>query len=260
MSTITISQGRKIKLKIKSLDKLSDIEESGGISVPYIGYVEVNFKIPEIPAYDEDALMMVMNDSRYGDMVPFAIGTKHIHSALEVITEKEWANLGESWRSVALPACEAKFSEMEHFNLDSVQGNVKVNKTTILPPLSTTFVKGRSKVREHHERVNVATEHSNNITNSNIADVRSYSFMKLGSNKVVVSVKNLTSKGIILKAGTVVGKVEAANAVPPMLAPKPENVNATSNTFPNTTSDTTIDSETETNDFKNTREVHNYTR
>ena len=32
--------------------------------------------------------------------------------------------------------------------------------------------------------VNVATEHSNNITNSNIAAVRSYSFMKPGSNKV----------------------------------------------------------------------------
>ena len=92
MSTITISQARKMKLKIKSLDYLLDIEGSGGISVLYIGYVEVNFKIPEIPAYDEDALMMVMNDSRYGDMVSFAIGTKHIHAALEVITEKEWAN------------------------------------------------------------------------------------------------------------------------------------------------------------------------
>ena len=68
MSTITISQARKMKHKIKSLDKLLDIEGSGGISVPYIGYVEVNLKIPEIPAYDEDALMMVMNDSRYGDV------------------------------------------------------------------------------------------------------------------------------------------------------------------------------------------------
>ena len=47
-----------------------------------------------------------------------------------------------------------------------------------------------------------------------------------------------------------VGKVEAANAVPPMLAPKSENENATSNTFPNTTSDTTISSETETKDSK----------
>ena len=218
-------------LKINSLDQFIDIEGSGGISVPYIGYVEVNLKIPEIKAYEEDVLMMVMNDSRYGDQVPFAFGTKHTHAALEVITKKEWAELGESWGCAALPAYGAKVSEMEHFNLNSVQGNVKVHKTTILPPLSTTFVKGRSKVKGHHKRINIATEHSNNITNSNIAAVRSYSFMKPRSNKVIVSVKNLTSKEIILKTGIVVGKVEAANAVPQMLAPKSENENATSNTF-----------------------------
>ena len=76
MSTITISQARKMKLKIQSLDKLLDIEGTGGISVPYIGYVEVNFKIPEIPANDEDALMMAMNDSKYGDMVPLLLEPK----------------------------------------------------------------------------------------------------------------------------------------------------------------------------------------
>ena len=255
MSTITFSQARKTKLKIESLDKLLDIEGGGGVSIPSIGYVEVSLKIPEIPAYDKDALMMVMNDSRHGDMVPFDIGTKHIHAALEVITEKYWAKLGQPWRSVALPASAAKFSEMEHFNLDSLQGDVKVHKTTILPPLSTTFFNGRSKVKGHHKIANVAPEHSNNVTNSNIAAVRSYSFMKPGSNKVVVSFKNLTSKDINLKAGTVVGKVKAANGVPPMLAKKLENVNVTSNTFPNTTSDTTIGSETETKDSK-TPEKH----
>ena len=93
--------------------------------------------------------MMVMNDSRYGDMVPFAIGTKHIHAALEVITEKEWGKLGESWRSLTLPAFAAKFSEMEYFNLNSVQGDVKVHKTTILPPLSTTFVKEQKQSKRN---------------------------------------------------------------------------------------------------------------
>ena len=40
---------------------------------------------------------------------------------------------------------------------------------------------------------------------------------------MVVSVKNLTSKEVILKAGTVIGKIEAANTVPPMLAPKSDH-------------------------------------
>ena len=46
--------------------------------------------------------------------------------------------------------------------------------------------------------------------------------MKPGSSKVVVGVRNLTSKEVVLKAGTVIGRIEAGNAIPPMLAPKSE--------------------------------------
>ena len=70
--------------------------------------------------------------------------------------------------------------------------------------------------------MNVTTEHSNKITKKNIATVRSYSFIKPSSNKVAVGVRNLTSKQVVLKAGTIIGKIEAANAIPPMLAPKQE--------------------------------------
>ena len=37
-----------------------------------------------------------------------------------------------------------------------------------------------------------------------------------------MGVRNLTSKQVVLKAGTIIGKIGAANAVPPMLAPKLE--------------------------------------
>ena len=115
-----------------------------------------------------------------------------------------------------------KKARMENFSLENVKGDVKVQKATTLPPFSTTFIKGRSNVKGHYKRINVATEHSDNIKNHNIATVRSYSFMKPGSSKVVVGVRNLTSKELVLKAGTVIGRIEAANAIPPMLAPKSE--------------------------------------
>ena len=87
MSTTTISQAKKMGLKIQNLESLLDIEGGGGIAIPYIGYVEVNLQIPESKNYNEDALMMVMNDSRYGKKkVPFAIGTIHIHTALKEMT------------------------------------------------------------------------------------------------------------------------------------------------------------------------------
>ena len=53
--------------------------------------------------------------------------------------------------------------------------------------------------------------------------VRSYSFIKPSSNKVAVGVRNLTSKQVVLKAGTIISRIEAANAVPPMLALKLED-------------------------------------
>ena len=202
------------------MDSLLDIEGGGGIAIPYIGYVEVNLQIPEIKNYNEDALLMVMNDSKYGHKVPFAIGTTHIHAALKVMTEEEWDNITFPWQSVALPACTSKASGMGDFSLNSMRGDVKVHKTTILPPFSTTFIKGRSSVKGHYKRINVATEHSDKVTNKNITAVRSYSFIKPNSNKVAVGVRNLTSKQVVLKTGTIIGKIEAANAVPPMLAPE----------------------------------------
>ena len=151
--------------------------------------------------------MMVMNDSRYGEKVPFAISTIHIHAGLEKMTKEEWKNMTQPWWSVALPAYTSKASGMEDFSLDNVGGDVKVHKTTIVPPLSTTFVKGRCSVKGHYKRVNVATEHSNKITNKNIVTVRSYSFLKPSSIKVAVGVRNLTSKQVVLKAGTIIGKI-----------------------------------------------------
>ena len=125
MSTITISQAKKMGLKIQSLENMLDIEGGGGIAIPYIGYVQVQLQIHEIKNYKENALMMVMNDSRYGEKVPFTIGTIHIHAALKKMTKEELKNMTQSRWSVALPAYASKTSGMEDFSLDNVGGDVK---------------------------------------------------------------------------------------------------------------------------------------
>ena len=55
MLTITISQAKKMGLKIQKLENMLDIEGGGGIAIPYIGYVEVQLQIPEIKNYKENA-------------------------------------------------------------------------------------------------------------------------------------------------------------------------------------------------------------
>ena len=49
-----------------------------GGDIPYMGYVEVNLKIPEIKAFNENVLMLVKEDITYAQHVPIQLGTLHI--------------------------------------------------------------------------------------------------------------------------------------------------------------------------------------
>ena len=48
ISTITIELIKQLGLKIHQLDRILKSETTGGGSIPYMGYVETNLKIPEI--------------------------------------------------------------------------------------------------------------------------------------------------------------------------------------------------------------------
>ena len=50
--------------------------------------------------------------------------------------------------------------------------------------------------------------------------VPSYTFLKPGSSRVEVMIKNITARPIVVKSGERIARVEPANAVPNMLAPK----------------------------------------
>ena len=43
---------KKLKLKPQQLQSILQIEGSGGLEVPYLGYVEDHLKIPKIKAFD----------------------------------------------------------------------------------------------------------------------------------------------------------------------------------------------------------------
>ena len=50
--------------------------------------------------------------------------------------------------------------------------------------------------------------------------VTAYTFLKPGSNRVEVMLKNITAQLITIKLGGKVARIEPANTVPHMLAPK----------------------------------------
>ena len=49
------------------------MEGAGGIEVPYIGCIEACVKIPEVLAFEEDCLFLVVPDHRYRYLVPVTV-------------------------------------------------------------------------------------------------------------------------------------------------------------------------------------------
>ena len=89
VSQITVSLAKALKLDIKQLQTLIPMEGAGGISIPYLGYVEATLSIPEVEAFNEDCLFLVVSDHTYGRRVPITIGTLHIDLIIERATKEE---------------------------------------------------------------------------------------------------------------------------------------------------------------------------
>ena len=94
----------------------------------------------------------------------------------------------------------------------------------MIKPFHTVKLSAKSKVRHHHKNVHVITEdkEGNEQEMPNLAVVPCYGILKQGSDRVSVTLKNLTCKPITLQKGKAVAELGPANAIPSMLAPKPE--------------------------------------
>ena len=236
MSAITNSFAEELQLDVKSLQTILDIEATGGGQVPYHGYVECRLKIPQVEKFDLDVLMLVIDDGPYGMRVPVQIGTLHIDMALELATEEEKRKLNKQWEraqlasSLRMASANTNATDSDKskqvFNLDQVTGSVYLTKEISLEPFedvtSSGLLKGPVKCSAFSKRVNVAVEplDEHKEGEGSFCAVPSYTFLKPGSQRVQVMIKNITARPITVKQGERVARIEAANVVPQMLAPK----------------------------------------
>ena len=95
LSAISLNWVRKLKLKPQQLQSILQIEGSGGLEVPYLGYVEARLKIPEIKAFDLDVLLLIVPDSAHTQHTPTTLGTLHIDMAIKLATKKELESLNK---------------------------------------------------------------------------------------------------------------------------------------------------------------------
>ena len=156
MSFITRKRVQELGLKIQQLQTILDLEGTGGLDIPYEGYMELNLDIPEVKGFKEDVLMLVVKDSAYWNKVPVAIGTLHINMILNVATKEELENMGRKWQRGSLGR---KITMKQNvlttkdtpFDLDKVEGEVKITKNRVIKPFHTVKLSAKSKVRHHHE-------------------------------------------------------------------------------------------------------------
>ena len=160
VSQITVSLAKALKLDIKQLQTLIPMEGAGGISVPYLGYVEATLGIPEVEAFDEDCLFLVVSDHTYGRRVPITIGTLHIDLIIERATKEELDKISIAWgRGQLFRQIQARQVQLTNQDeLGKVQGTVKLMKKVRLKPNQTLKVSGKGTHPLNSKRVNVIVE------------------------------------------------------------------------------------------------------
>ena len=149
-----------LTLQIQPLGSLLELEGTGGSTIPYLRYVEVNLQILGIKNYNEDVLLLGL---------------------MGVITKGEVTKLTTTWRqayfgvvmfgSLQLPCTSQNRTGMEKevvpsspgvdtvevnkFWLDKVQDHVCTSQRVTIPPLGTVSIHSNTSIRGHCMQVHI---------------------------------------------------------------------------------------------------------
>ena len=231
ISAMTKSYVEALELEIKPLESMLDIEGTGGGKVPYHGYVKCKLNLPQIEKFDHDVLMLVIDDSQYGARVPIQLGTLHIDMAIDLATVEERMKFKRKWERAEM-ASYLRMAGMQVeegkpvIDLDEITGNVHLTHNLSLGPFESATIsgllKGPVKSSAYYKRVNVSVEPINShlTDESKYCAVPGYTFLKPGSHRVHVMMKNLTARMVTIHQGVKIATMSAANVVPHMLAPE----------------------------------------
>ena len=167
---------------------------------------------------------MVSNNSPYMDRVPIQLGTLHIREVINCATKDELDELSMAWKTANFPPIskDLKVNEPE-FDLNKIQGHVKLTKPVTIAPFQTAHVSGLTECNQHFKRVNVIVELDPNKDYESVVPIHRYTTLKPGSSRVSIGLRNHSCRRVTINAKTVIAKVTAANVVPQFLAPNLEN-------------------------------------
>ena len=110
------------------------IEGSGGLDVPYLGYVETHLRVPEVKAFDIDVLLLIVPDSVHTMCTPFTLGTLHIDMAIKLAMKMELENLNKQWNR-SLIATKLVIKEAQLVNQEDAKIVSQIDSIVKLPKI-----------------------------------------------------------------------------------------------------------------------------
>ena len=185
--------------------------------------MEVHLKIPEVKAFDQDVLLLIIPDSAHTQCTPITLGTHHIDMAIRLATEKELKNLNKQWQR-SLVATKLTMKEAQIVNIEEAQIVSKLDSDIKLTKVEVKVI--LKKTSNYYKRVNVVVD---DLTEGqhcrDVAIVHQLQILKPRLDRIPVILWNLSSRTLKLKNGTNVAHAEAIQVVPSLdSSPMPENI------------------------------------
>ena len=218
-SKITNSMAKELNLEIQQLSKLTSSDENS--SLPYLGYVECRLSVPEVQAFSEDCIFLVIPDDEYNKRVPVVVGSLQLNRVVKSATAHELECLREAWgKEEAEGEEQSKPTRDSSEELDKYQGVIKLTKRVKLKPFQSMKVSGKGSHPLSSKRVNIIVEQADEDWGQ--YTIPSYTFLKPNTKRVVVGLRNMGCSTVEIPKGTCIAQYSPANIIPEMLAPKLE--------------------------------------
>ena len=163
LSAISLAWVKKLKLEPWQLQSILQIEGSGGLDVPYQGYVETHLRIPKIKGFGNDVLLLIVPDSVHTHHMPITLGTLHIDMAIGLATKKELENLSKQWKrsliatKLAMKEVQVVTSEDTRI-VSKIDSILKIAKDDTVVPFGTIEAKDGIETPNHYKCVNVVVD------------------------------------------------------------------------------------------------------
>ena len=109
------------------------------------------------------------------------------------------------------------------FDLNQIQGNVKLTKSVTIAPFQMVHVSGLTECTQHFKRVNIIVEPDPNKDYESVIPIHGYTVLKPGSSRVSIGLRNHSCCRVTITAKHTIAKMTAANIVLHSLAPNLDN-------------------------------------